>query len=139
MAPINLAIARLLGISLEALADDQGARQAAYDIEKLYGRLFAAITFDNLAVVLARFDAQYYDFGDCTGELVEPGHLVLRRAGLPEYVLRWFAPMYSSYMGHILRRKGAALLEVTPRAPRDAGTRDSVAIVDLEIDLRWSA
>jgi hypothetical protein len=137
MMPINLALARLLGRSIEALADDQGARQAAYDIEKLYGRLFAATTFDNLDVVLARFDAQYYDFGDCTGEIVEPGHLVLRRAGLPEYVVRWFAPMYASYMGHILRRKGASSVEVAPRPPRDAGVRGSFAIVDLEVDLRW--
>jgi hypothetical protein len=137
MMPINLAIARLLGSSLEALADDQGARQAAFDIEKLYGRLFAAMTFDNLAVVLARFDAQYYDFGDCTGEVVEPGHLVLSRAGLPEYVARWFAPMYASYVGHILRTKGASSVEVAARPPRDAGLRGSFAIVDVEVDLRW--
>jgi hypothetical protein len=84
-----------------------------------------------------RFDAQYYDFGDCTGELIAPDHLVLRRAGLPEYVGRWFVPMYMAYMGHILRRKGATFVELTPRPPRDAGMRESFAIIDIEIDVRW--
>jgi hypothetical protein len=137
MTPIIVAIARLLGESLEGLATQLGAREAAHDIEKLYGRLFAAMTFDNLPLFLARFDGQYYDFGDCAGELVEPGHVVLRRAGLPEYVVRWIAPMYSSYIGEILEKKGAGYVEVTPRPPRDAGMRSSFPIVDLEVDVRW--
>jgi hypothetical protein len=137
MLPINLGVARLLGRSLEALASEQGERQALYDIEKLYARLFAMMTFDNLPTVLARFDGQYLDFGDCGGTVLAPGHLLLRRAGLPEYVLRWFAPMYSSYIAQILRQKGAAFVEVTPRGPQDAGMRATFAIVDLEIDIRW--
>jgi serine/threonine protein kinase len=137
MLPINLGVARLLGRSLEALAVDQGEHQARYDIVKLYARLFAAMTFENLPTVLARFDGQYLDFGDCTGTMLEPGHLLLRRAGLPEYVLRWFAPMYSAYLAQILRQKGADLVEATPRAPQDAGMRGTFAIVDLEVDVRW--
>jgi serine/threonine-protein kinase len=137
MTPIVVGIARLLGQPLEALATELGAREAAHDIERLYGRLFAALTFENLPLFLARFDAQYYDFGDCAGELVAPGHVVLRRAGLPEYVVSWIPPMYSSYIGEILERKGAGHVEVAPRPPRDAGMRGSFAIVDLEFDVRW--
>jgi serine/threonine protein kinase len=137
MTPIIVGIARLLGESLEGLAAHLGAREAAHDIEKIYGRLFAAMTFDNLPLFLARFDAQYYDFGDCAGELVAPGHVVLRRAGLPEYVVRWIGPMYSAYIAEILEKKGAGYVEVTPRPPRDAGMRGSFAIVDLEFDVRW--
>ncbi len=137
MMPLNLGVARLLGRTLEDLAEEQGANQAAFDIDRLYGRLFAAMTFDNLPLVLARFDAQYLDFGDCTGSLAEPGHLVLRRAGLPGYVLRWFAPMYAAYIGHALRTKGASFIKVTHRPPKDAGMRGSFAIADLELDVVW--
>jgi hypothetical protein len=137
MLPLNEAAARLLRTPLDALASDQGARQAAYDIDKLYGRLFAAMTFENPALVLPRFDVQYSDFGDCTADMNEPGYVTLRRAGVPGYVLPWFVPMYSAYAEYVLRRKGAAFVEAIPQPPRDAGVRDSFPIVDIEWALRW--
>jgi serine/threonine-protein kinase len=139
MLPLNEVAARLLRTPLGTLASEQGARQAAYDIDKLYGRLFAAMTFENPALVLPRFDVQYSDFGDCTADLVEPGHVALRRAGVPEYVLPWFVPMYSAYTEYVLRRKGASFVEAVAQPPRDGGVRDSFPIVDLEWALRWRA
>jgi hypothetical protein len=47
--------------------------------------------------------------------------------------------MYASYMGHILRQKGATLVDAVPRPPREAGMRGSFPIVDLEVDIRWRA
>jgi serine/threonine protein kinase len=138
MLPINVALARLLGKPLEVLGREQGAEQARFDVEQVYRRLFDAMTFDNVAVILARFERQYYDFGDGLGERVAPGHVVMRRLGAPEFVLPWFRAMHSAYAEQILRMKGATFVESKASAPTPAGTRDAFPVVDLETHLLWS-
>jgi serine/threonine protein kinase len=138
MLPINVALARLLEKPVEVLGREQGAEQARYDVEQVYRRLFEAMTFDNVAVILARFERQYYDFGDGIGELIAPGHIVMRRLGAPEFVLPWFAPMHAAYAEQILRMKGATFVESTVSPPIPAGTRESLAVVDLDTHLLWS-
>jgi serine/threonine protein kinase len=138
MLPINVALAQLLGKPLEVLGREQGAEQARHDVEQVYRRLFDAMTFENAATLLGRFERQYYDFGDGVGELVAPGHILFRRFGVPEFVVRWFAPMHSAYAEQILRMKGATFVESTASPPTPAGTRDSFPVVDFETHLLWS-
>jgi serine/threonine protein kinase len=138
MMPINATIARVLGKPLDVLGREQGAQQARHDVEQVYRRVFDAMTFDNVPSVLARFGRQYYDFGDCTGEQISPGHVVVLREGLPEFVVRWFAPMHAAYAEQILRMKGATFVEAIAQRPRDAGARAGVALVDLATDIFWS-
>jgi hypothetical protein len=138
MLPINVALARLLEKPVEVLGREQGAEQARYDVEQVYRRLFDAMTFDNVGVILARFERQYYDFGDGIGELVAPGHVLMRRLGVPEFVLPWFAPMHAAYAEQILRMKGATFVESTVSPPTPAGTRDDLPVADLDTHLLWS-
>jgi serine/threonine-protein kinase len=138
MMPINAAIARLLGKPIEVLGREQGAQQARYDVEHVYRRPFEVMSFDTAAESLSRFGRQYYDFGDCVGEQVSPGHVVVTRQGLPEFVLRWFAPMHAAYAEQILRMKGATFVEATVQPPSAAGTRAGMPIVDLRTDILWS-
>jgi serine/threonine-protein kinase len=138
MMPVNAAIARLLGKPVEVLGREQGADQARYDVERVYRRPFEVMTFDTAAETLARFGRQYYDFGDCVASQVSPGHVLVTRHGLPEVVLRWFAPMHAAYAEQILRMKGATFVEATVQPPTEAGTRAGVALVDLATDIFWS-
>ena len=138
MMPINAAIARLVGKPLDVVALEQGAQQASYDVEQVYRRLFDAMTFDNVQVILARFTRQYYDFGDGVGELVAPGHVLYRRLGVPEFIVRWFSPMHAAYGEQILRMKGATFVESTVSPPAQAGKRDGFPVVDIETHLLWS-
>jgi serine/threonine-protein kinase len=136
--PINVAIARTLGKPVDVLAREQGAEQARYDVERVYLRLFERMSFENAHTQLARFGRQYYDFGDCIGEMVSPGHVKVTRLGLPEMMLRWFAPMHSAYAEQIVRMKGATFVEATVAEPLEAGTRNGVPLVDIVTDIFWS-
>jgi serine/threonine protein kinase len=138
LLPINVALARMLDKPLDVLGREQGAAQARFDVERLYRRLFDALNFDNVPVILARFERQYYDFGDGLGELVAPGHVRYRRLGVPEFVASWFVPMHTAYAEQMLRMKGATFVESTASAPAPAGTRETFPVVDFETHLLWS-
>ncbi|MGH7295041.1 MAG: serine/threonine protein kinase [Polyangiaceae bacterium] len=138
MMPINAAIARVLGKPLEVLAREQGAQQARFDGENVYKRLFDAMTFENLPALMARFERQYYDFGDSFAELVAPGHMLLRRIAVPEFILRWYAPMHAAYAEQILRTKGATFVESTVKPPEQASTRDGFRVIDVDTHLLWT-
>jgi serine/threonine protein kinase len=138
LLPINAAIARLLDKPLEVLAREQGTHQARHDGEGVYRRLFEVMTFENVATLFGRFERQYYDFGDGVGEMVAPGHMLFRRLGVPEFIVRWFAPMHTAYAEQILRMKGATFVESSVETPHEAGKRDGFAIVDVDTHLLWS-
>jgi hypothetical protein len=138
MMPINAGIARLLGKPVEVLGREQGAQQARYDVENVYRRVFEAMSFESAGAHLARLSRQYYDFGDCVGEHVAPGHIAVTRRGLPAYVLRWFAPMHAAYAEQVLRMKGATFVEATVQPPVDVGSSGGVPLVDLTTDVFWS-
>jgi hypothetical protein len=104
----------------------------------VYLRLFERMSFENAHTQLARFGRQYYDFGDCIGEMVSPGHVKVTRLGLPEMMLRWFAPMHAAYAEQIVRMKGATFVEATVAEPVEGGTRNGVPLVDITTDIFWS-
>ena len=138
MMPVNAAIARVLGKPLDVLAREQGTSQARFDGEHVYRRLFDKMTFENMPPLMARFERQYYDFGDSHAELVAPGHVLLRRLGVPEFITRWYGPMHAAYAEQVLRTKGATFVESTVSPPTDAGKRDGFPVVDIDTHLLWS-
>jgi tRNA A-37 threonylcarbamoyl transferase component Bud32 len=139
MLPINVAAARILGKPLETIAIDQGIAQARYDARYVYRRLFEEMTFDTLPAYLARFGAQYYETGECTSELVAPGHALLRRKRVPMYVVPWLLPVHVAYAEEVIRLKGGRQVESKTRPPVEGPARKGVAVVDLDVDLMWRA
>jgi hypothetical protein len=138
MLPVSAAIAQVLGKPIEILASEQGAQQARHDVETVYRGLFESLDFDNVATKLTRFGRQYYDFGDCVGTLVSPGHAEIQRRGLPEFILRWFSPMDAAYGEQILRMKGATFVEAVVQPAIPAGVREGFPVMDLVTDMLWS-
>jgi tRNA A-37 threonylcarbamoyl transferase component Bud32 len=138
MLPINVAIARVLGKSLDVIADVQGVAQARYDVRHVYRRPFEEMTFDTLPAFLVRFAIQYYEAGELTAEAVGPGHVVLHRRRLPSYVLPWLSAIQVAYLEELVRLKGGRSVTATPREPVESATRKGIAVVDLDVDLRWT-
>jgi len=138
MLPINVAIARVLGKSLEVIAEAQGVAQARYDVRHVYRRAFEEMTFETLPAFLVRFASQYYETGELLAETAGPGHVVVHRRRLPAYVLPWVSVIQGAYAEELVRLKGGRSVTATPRAPVEAATRKGVAVVDLDVDLRWT-
>ena len=139
MLPVNVSVARLLGKPLGVIATDQGVAQARYDARYVYRRPFEEMTFETLPAYLVRFASQYFETGEMTAETAGPGHVVLHRRRLPSYVLPWFEDIHAAYAGEVVRLKGARSVRATARPPVEAGSRKGVAVVDLDVDLRWTA
>jgi tRNA A-37 threonylcarbamoyl transferase component Bud32 len=137
MLPINVGIARILGKTLEAVCAEQGVAQARHDIRYVYRRAFEEMTFATVQSFLGRFANQYYEAGECTADLVSPGHIVVHRRKLPAYVLPWFLAIHVPYVEETLRLKGARTVSSTPRTPVEAGTRKGVVVVDVDVDVKW--
>jgi tRNA A-37 threonylcarbamoyl transferase component Bud32 len=137
MLPINVAIARILGKQLETLAIEQGIAQARFDARYVYRRLFDEMTFETLPAYLGRYGAQYYEAGECSAELVAPGHVLVHRKRVPAYVLPWLLPIHASYAEEVIRLKGARAVHAKGRAPIEAPTHKGVAVVDLDVDITW--
>jgi serine/threonine protein kinase len=137
MLPVNVAIARVLGKSLDVIAEAQGVAQARYDARHVYRRPFEEMTFDTLPAFLVRFASQYYETGELAAEAAGPGHVVLHRRRLPTYVLPWLSAIQVAYVEELVRLKGGRSVVATPRAPVEAAARKGVTVVDLDVDLRW--
>jgi hypothetical protein len=125
LLPLNMALARALGTSLEELAHLQGTAQARYDGTHTYRVIVSGGTLADLAQRLPRLGAQYYDFGAYEAHLEAPGRVVVRRTGMPAYVLRWFTPMHIGYVEEVVRMMGArtaagSAREARPIAPYPA-------------------
>ena len=138
MLPINVAIARVLGKPTEAVAEAQGVAQARYDARHVYRRPFEEMTLDRLPAFLVRFAVQYLETGELAAETAAPGHVVLHRRRLPAYVLPWFSAVQGAYVEELVRLKGGRSPLATARPPVEAGTRKGVALVDVDVDLRWT-
>jgi hypothetical protein len=137
MLPINAAIARQLGVPLRELAAQQGDAQARYDAGEVYRRTFEVMTLEDPVGSMNRYEMLYYDFGECRGAVVAPGHVVQVRRGMPEYLLPWFTPMHTAYIKALFVMKGAPGVEVVPQAPIASGVRHGLRIVDVETHIRW--
>jgi serine/threonine-protein kinase len=137
MLPINAGIARRLGKPLGALAAEQGMAQACHDVQYVYRRMFEAMTLDTIHSYVPRVGDQYFEFGEYTAEGLGPGHLLVHRRRLPEYVLPWFAPAHAAYLEEVVRWKGGGAVHATLRPPFAAATRRGLAMVDVDTEVRW--
>ena len=137
MLPLSAALASRTGKPLQVYATQQGAAQARHDVERVYRRSFEIMKVEDPVRSMNRFEMLYYDFGDCSGEVLGHGHVVQHRRGLPEYLLPWFAPMHAAYVEELFRMKGVAHVETVCRPATPAGTLHGLKIVDLDTDIRW--
>jgi tRNA A-37 threonylcarbamoyl transferase component Bud32 len=138
MLPVNVAIARILGKSLDAVAAAQGIAQARYDARHMFRRPFEEMTLDMLPAFLVRHAMQYFEAGELLAEVAGPGHVVVHRRRLPAYVLPWLTAIQVAYAEELVRLKGGKSVDATARTPVEAGTRKGVALVDVDVDLRWT-
>jgi hypothetical protein len=138
MLPVNVGIARVLGKSLEVIAEAQGIAQARYDARHVYRRPFDEMTLEALPAFLVRFAVQYFEAGELVADAAGPGHVVLHRRRLPAYALPWLSAIQVAYVEELVRLKGGRSVTATPRPTVDAGTRKGIALVDLDVDVRWT-
>jgi hypothetical protein len=136
MLPLNTAIAELLGTTLARFSRDAAFGQARYDARHVYRPLVDAHTLTDLATRLPRFGIQYYDFGGYECTEVAPGHLVIRRTGLPRYIVPWYAPMQAAYMEEIVRQLGARRSEAAARRETSDGYDRGIEVCTLDTDVR---
>ncbi len=137
MLPLHAAMARMVGVPIDVFARERAVSQARYDGETVYRRMVEGATLVDVATRLPRIGMQYYDFGTCDGWLVEPGHVVLRRTGVPAYVMRWYAPLQASYFEELVRVLGASFVDTRCLTPEAEGTRSGFEVVTYETELRW--
>lgn len=135
--PLNVAAAKLLGKTLHGLSRDTGAAQGLFDAKGVYRSLVESRSLADLESRLPRFGSLYYDFGTFTGRLVAPGHVVVRRTGLPRFIHDWYAPMQAAYVEAIVRELGASFVEVTPRPPEPSLRRGPFELCVLDSDVKW--
>ena len=138
MLPLNAALASLLGRTLAQLSRQGALAQARFDARHVYSSMVKKASLADLSTRLPRFGVQYYDFGGYTGRDEAPGHVVLRRTGLPRYIVPWYAPMQAAYMEEIVRQLGARQAEATPRREEPAGADRGFEICTLDTDVRFS-
>jgi|SRR5579859_648241 len=136
MLPLNAAVAELFGMSLARFSRDAAFGQARYDARHVYRPLVEAHTLADLATRLRRFGIQYYDFGGYESTEEEPGRLLIRRTGLPRYIVPWYAPMQAAYMEEIVRQLGATRAESAPRREVPQGTDRGIEVCTLDTDVR---
>jgi hypothetical protein len=137
MLPLNATIAERLGRSLPQFAREAAVAQARYDALHVYRPLVEARTLVDVSSRLARFGMLYYDFGGYEGRDEGPGHVVIRRTGLPRYIIPWYAHMQAAYMEEIVRQLGARRAEATPRREEPRGTDRGFEICLLDTDVQF--
>jgi hypothetical protein len=138
MLPLNAALAELLGRPLAHLSRDAAAAQARYDARNVYRSLVESRSLKDLASRLPRFGIQYYDFGGYSGRDEGPGHVVIRRTGLPRYIVPWYAPMQAAYMEEIVRQLGAKRAEAVARREAPTGSERGFDICTVDTDVKFS-
>src|SRR5262249_40395009 len=138
MLPLNVAAAKLLGKTLEAVSREAAFGQARHDARGVYRRMVESGSLEGLESRLPRFGIQYYDFGDYHGKVDGSGHIVIRRSGVPAYIHDWYAPMQAAYVEEITRQLGASFAEAIPRPPIPMEPRGAFELCAIDTDVRYS-
>lgn len=139
MLPLNAALAELLGRPLGTFSRDTAIAQARYDARNVYRSMVEVRTLVDVATRLPRFGTQYYDFGSFSGRDEAPGHVVVRRTGLPRYVVPWYAPMQAGYIEELVRQLGAKRAEAVARREEPTGSERGLEICAFDTDVRFHA
>jgi hypothetical protein len=135
--PLFTTLARLIDAPFETFVRSTAAAQARYDGQTVFKAMWSRASVENLAECVARFGAQYYDFGKFSGSVPEPNVMVIEHSDVPAYLFPWYRPMHVSYTAECMRLLGAA--EVTANEPEaiPAGSRGGFPLVSTRIELRW--
>jgi hypothetical protein len=139
MLPLSATIATRLGRSLAQFSREAALAQARYDARHVYRPMVEDRTLADVSSRLARFGMLYYDFGAFAGRDEGPGHVVIRRTGLPRYIVPWYAHMQAAYMEEIVRQLGARRAEGTPRREEQAGIDRGFELCVLDTDVVFEA
>jgi hypothetical protein len=135
--PLTFAIASLRGARIEELVRASTAAQARYDAAHAYKMIFASHGPEEIAVRVARFNSQIYDFGEFASSAVGPGRIVLDFDFIPAFLEPWFRPMHVAYAQEALRIVGAKHATIVSQVATDAGARGQFPLRSFHTELQW--
>jgi serine/threonine protein kinase len=135
--PLSNALARAHGVSLDAFVRSSTTAQARYDSKHVYKLIFDSAKPEDVATRVGRFNSQIYDFGEYTGHIPSPNHVVVEYAFIPKYLAPWFGPMHAAYADETLRLTGAKDVTLLSHVVTDAGEAHGVPLISFRSELRW--
>jgi hypothetical protein len=135
--PLVQALARKLGVRLDAMVKAATAAQAKYDAKHAYKLIFDLQRPEEIGDRLSRFNLRIYDFGQYGAVIPEPNRLVMTFSGIPAYLEPWFGPMHVAYAEASLKIVGAEEVTVPSQVVEDAGTKSGFPLVSFRTERRW--
>jgi hypothetical protein len=135
--PLTATLAAMARVPFERFLREGSFEQARYDAAHVFRRMYDGAGIEDVPERVARFEAQYYDFGRTEARL-SPGLIVLHRHDVPEYVSPWLASMKSGYTEEVARIVGASRPHCTARTPVPGHPREGYPLVSISCELRWS-
>ncbi len=135
--PLYATLARLQGSSFDALVRDTARAQSRYDVRTVFKAIWANTAVEGIAERIARFGAQYYDFGTLSGTVPAPNVLVIVHAGVPAYLHPWYQPMHEAYLEECMRHLGGEDVATMAHEASVDGAVHGFALVTTRTELRW--
>ena len=135
--PISASLARLLGVPYEQFTHRSTAAQARYDASTVYKRIFEGATVNDIPQRISRFNANYYDFAECTGTIDSPSAFHIEYKRIPAYIIPWFWPMTLAYTEEVARIMGAREVKGTMHPPIATSKISGFDVATLRLDVSW--
>jgi serine/threonine protein kinase len=139
IVPISAAFARLVGESHEAFVRRTSAAQARYDARTIFRHVVDVRPIEEAADRLARLGSRFYDFGEFTGSIPEPGRVSLVHAGVPVYALPWYEPMIVTYASVYFSILAGKRVTRASYSVINRGKDKGYPVVTGEIRVEWSS
>ena len=137
LRPLTATLSQLLGRTFDVLVIKSAEAQARYDARTVFRHMFGGTSLDDWHERSARFGAQYWGFGRVTAERERPGTVVLRHAGMSEYLAPWYAPMQRGYSAEIVRILGGQNVEAQTLPWVPSGEVDGLPTVTAATRVTW--
>jgi serine/threonine protein kinase len=134
--PLSATLARLASQPFDAFVRAATEAQARYDARTVYKRLYDGATKQDAAQRIARFEAQYNDFGDFDAWFDGPNVLVLQRSRFPAYLSPWYRVMHPAYTVEATSIIGMPA-KATEQAATPAGRRKGLDLVTCRCEVHW--
>jgi hypothetical protein len=136
--PITYALARAALPFRTNASNDSPAAQARYDARTAYKRIFENAWVTEIPVRIARFNANYYDFGEYVGESLGEHRFAIEYRATPAYISPWFTRMNAAYTEETARICGARKVSAMFTTPTSAGTKGGFELVTFRVEVGWS-
>jgi serine/threonine protein kinase len=137
MYPISYALARLAGRSFDAYVREGTAAQARYDARTAYRRIFDGAAVNDIPDRIARFNANYYDFGEFVGSVAGEHEFAIEYRATPAYFYPWYGRMNEAYTLESAKILGARDVIVRRSKPASGGMRGVFELVTFRVEVRW--